>query len=94
MREGRDCCVGCRDTVTILDAESMEERYVDAFVGNAGWWSCVFFLCLVQEGHELFDGRHGYISSVIPRKKSFALQIQEEDCRRHLSFDVRLSRWR
>jgi hypothetical protein len=61
----------------------LERGYVYSFVGNAGWGSSVFFLCIHEERHKFLDGRHWNVTSVVPSEKSFAFEIQEEDCGGH-----------
>jgi hypothetical protein len=57
--------------------------YIYAFVGNAGWRGHVVLLGLGKEGHEFVDCRHGNVPSIISRQQRLALEVQEEDSRRH-----------
>jgi len=52
-------------------------------MGNARWRRSVLFLRVKQKRHELLDRRHGNVASIVARKKRLALQVEEEDSRRH-----------
>jgi hypothetical protein len=73
--------------IIILESISDSGDYIDSFMRNAWRRSSIFLFCIEKERHELFYCRHWNIASVIPCKKGFPLEVEEEDCRRHNDVD-------
>jgi len=63
--------------------ERKENTYIDALMRNAGGRGCIFLLRVEQQRHELVDRRQWDVATVVAGKQGLALEVEEEDSRRH-----------
>lgn len=58
-----------------MQSESAVVSYVDAFVGETGWYRGALFFCFAKEDWELFDCGHGNVSSVVPGEEGLVSRV-------------------